>query len=925
MFKHFLTVVGFSAAFCNAQILEVNPAFPTVNDIVTITYDASLGNEALKNQTQIYCHTGLITNLSTSLSNWRFVQGNWGVADSKVAMKYVGNNRHQITIDIDQFYGFPANTTVQKMAFVFRTANGSIVGREADGSDIYYDLVQPNSGLQAKIFHPSNNSTILNLNQTLEINAQSSQPANLSLYDDEILLKSSSNSSEINYTLTAATPGTHLLKLIAEGTNATVLDSIYYTVNPSVIISEPPAGTKNGINYMNESTVVLKLYAPEKEHIYVIGDFNKWVPTAKYHMNLSSDSKTWWIEISGLTPGQRYGFQYLIDGTLRIADPLSTLILDRNNDGTIGASTFPNLHPYPIGLTTGFVTVIQPGATAYSWKNTNFKAPANKDLLIYELHVRDFVQKRNYQTLIDSLDYLDKLGINVIELMPLGEFENNESWGYNPSFHMALDKYYGTPEKFKEFIDSCHGRGIAVVVDVVLNHAFGQSPMVNMYWDAANNRPAANSPWFNAVCPHEPFCWGYDLDHTRQATKDYIDRINTFWLDEYRIDGFRFDYTKGFVNNTNGYSNERINILKRMADTIWSFKPNAYVILEHWCDNAEEKQLAEYGMMLWGNLTHAYNDATMGFTSSSNISDGIYKARNWNVPHLVSYMESHDEERLMYKNLNFGNSANPNHNTKDLYIALGRMQTAAVIFFSQPGPRMIWQFGELGYDVSIDNPCRVCNKPIRWNYFTQARRRQLYDVYAAMMHLRNTYSTFTTLDFNYMLSGAVKRMKLNDPEMDAVVLTNFSVYNQNATPSFHRPGTWYEYFTGESIEVSDVNAVLNLKPGEYRVYTSKKLEKPQITDAPVSLDEIVLDETSLLVYPNPTSDIVKLKFEGKTNSAALIQIVDVTGKVFWSKKSLCLKGENIEEINVESFPSGMYSVIIQQGNNFQTAQLNILK
>jgi pullulanase/glycogen debranching enzyme len=925
MLKKILTIVGLSSLFCKAQIIEVNPAFPTVNDVVTITYDASLGNEALVNQSQIYCHTGLITSASTSLSNWRFVQGNWGAADPKMAMKYVGNNRHQITIDIDQFYGFPANTIVLKLAFVFRTANGSIVGREADGSDIYYDLVQPNSGLQAKIFHPSNNSIILNLGQSLDINAQSSQVAKLSLYEDGNLLTSVIDTSEINYKLTSSSQGTHQLKLIAEGSTETVMDSVYYTVNPELTISNPPAGTKNGINYLNDSTVIFSLYAPEKEHVYIIGDFNNWLPTANYHMNISEDSKTWWLQITGLTPGKRYGYQYFIDGSLRIADPLSTLVLDRNNDGAIGASTFPNLHPYPIGKTTGFVTLMQPGATAYSWKNTTFKAPENKNLLIYELHVRDFVQKRNYQTLIDTLDYLDKLGINVIELMPPGEFENNESWGYNPSFHMALDKYYGTPEKFKEFIDSCHGRGIAVVVDIVLNHAFGQSPMVNMYWDAANNRPAANSPWFNAVCPHEPFCWGYDLDHTRQATKDYIDRINTFWLEEYRIDGFRFDYTKGFVNNANGFSNERINILKRMADTIWAVKPNAYVILEHWCDNSEEKQLAEYGMMLWGNLTHAYNDATMGYTSTSNISDGIYKARNWNVPHLVSYMESHDEERLMFKNLTFGNSANPNHNTKDWYTALGRMQTAAVIFFSQPGPRMIWQFGELGYDVSIDNPCRVCNKPIRWNYFTQARRRQLYDVYAAMMLLRNTYSTFTTLDFNYMLSGPIKRMKLNDPAMNAVVLTNFSIYNQDATPSFQHTGTWYEYFTGESIQVTDVNATIKMNPGEYRVYTDVKLDKPEITDAPASLDEIVQDETSLLVYPNPTSEYVKLRYEGKTNAAALIQIIDQTGKVVWNKKALCFDGENIEEVNVGGLSSGIYSVIIQQGNHYQTALLNILK
>ncbi|MFM7466576.1 MAG: alpha-amylase family glycosyl hydrolase, partial [Crocinitomicaceae bacterium] len=616
-------------------------------------------------------------------------------------------------------------------------------------------------------------------------------------------------------------------------------------------------------------------------------------------------------------------YQYLIDGNLKLADPLSSLILDKNNDAAIGALTNPNPHPYPTGLTTGFVTVMHPGAPAYTWQNTNFNTPEKKDLLIYELLVRDFVQKRNYQTLIDTLDYLDKLGINAIELMPPGEFENNESWGYNPSFHMALDKYYGNPQKFKEFVDSCHGRGIAVIVDMVLNHAFGQNPMVNMYWDAVNNRPAANSPWFNAICPHEPYCWGYDFDHTRQATKDYIDRVNSFWLEEYNIDGFRFDYTKGFINNGNGFSNDRINILKRMADTIWSVKPNAYVILEHWCDNSEEKQLAEYGMMLWGNLNHAYNEATMGYTSTSNISNGIYTARTWAVPHLVTYMESHDEERLMYKNITYGSTANLNHNTKDEYTALGRMQTAAVIFLSQPGPRMIWQFGELGYDISIEYPCRVCNKPILWNYFTEARRRQLYDVYAAMMHLRNTYSTFTTLNFNYMLSGAVKRMKLNDPAMNAVVLTNFSVNNQDATPSFHHTGTWYEYFTGDSIVVSDVNAVLTMTPGEYRVYTDVRLEQPEITDAPASLDELVIEEDVLTLYPNPSNEEVSVRFTTNATSAVQLILLDRQGKTILQKKTPVFEGQHLEKINLHGISSGIYSVIVIQGNRIQTAQLNI--
>ena len=104
-----------------SQVLTVNPAFPTVNDVVTITYDATQGNAALMNQNQIYCHTGLITTTSTSPTNWQYVQGTWGTADLDVAMTNIGNNKHQITIDIDQFYGAPSTVTVLKLAFVFRT------------------------------------------------------------------------------------------------------------------------------------------------------------------------------------------------------------------------------------------------------------------------------------------------------------------------------------------------------------------------------------------------------------------------------------------------------------------------------------------------------------------------------------------------------------------------------------------------------------------------------------------------------------------------------------------------------------------------------------------------------------------------------------------------------------------------------------
>ena len=903
----------FTSSLLSAQILEVSPSFPTVNDVVTITYDATQGNAALVGQNQIYAHAGLITSASTSPTNWQYVQGNWGTVDPEVAMTNIGNNKHTITIDIDLFYGFPAGTNVLKFAFVFRNAAGTIVGRSTDGSDIYYDIYPVNAGLLAQFFHP-NAGALLDVNEQLSIVAASNQAATLTLKEDGQVLQTLANSTQLNYNLTATTAGTHLLEFIADNGTTQVIDSTYFTVNPLVVPQDPTyANLQNGINYINDTTVVLQLFAPQKEHIYVIGDFNNWIPTANYHMNLATNNQTWWLEITGLTPGQKYGYQYFIDGTMRLADPMSSLILDPNNDNSINAQTYPNPHPYPVGQTTGFVTILQTAAAPYVWANTNFTAPEKKDLVIYELLVRDFVAKRNYQTLIDTLDYLDKLGINAIELMPPGEFENNESWGYNPSFHMALDKYYGTPEKFKEFVDSCHGRGIAVIVDMVLNHAFGQNPMVNMYWDAANSRPAANSPWFNAICPHEPYCWGYDFDHTRLATQKYIDQVNRYWVETYNIDGFRFDYTKGFVNNGNNYSMERINLLKRMADEIWTYKPNAFVILEHWCDNAEEEQLADHGMMLWGNVTYGYQQALMGFTNSSNISSGIHSNRGWSVPHLISYAESHDEERTMYEALTYGNNTNANHNARNLYTALGRAQGIAVILLTQPGPKMLWQFQELGYDISIDNPCRVCNKPILWNYYTQARRRQLYDVYTATLDLRNDYETFRSLNFQYSLTSATKRVNMSHSTMNGVSMANFAVTTQSVIPAFQHAGWWYEYFTGDSINVTNALAPISLTAGEYRIYTDVKLAQPEITEAPASIEELLNSSFDLKVYPNPAAQLTTLRFASQSIEPYTVLLINEAGKVVMERKGTSASGNNEIPLNVTELPAGSYHFLVKVG------------
>src|SRR5262249_12993855 len=146
----------------------------------------------------------------------------------------------------------------------------------------------------------------------------------------------------------------------------------------------------------------------------------------------------------------------------------------------------------------------------------------------------------------------------------------------------------GPKNSLKELIDSCHSKGIAVIMDIVLNHSFGQSPMVQMYFNSATGQPAADNPWFNVTAPHQSIQFGYDFNHTSDATKYFVDRVLQFWLTEYKMDGFRFDFTKGFTqkvttndNDLAAYDTGRINILTRINNSVHAVVPDAYVILEH--------------------------------------------------------------------------------------------------------------------------------------------------------------------------------------------------------------------------------------------------------------------------------------------------------------------------------------------------------
>ncbi len=495
-----------------------------------------------------------------------------------------------------------------------------------------------------------------------------------------------------------------------------------------------PAGLVDGINYnaSDATKATLVLDAPLKDFVYVAGSFNNWQPDTNYAMKKDPVSGKFWLELTGLTSGTNYTYQYwVVDATpiagtpslVKTADPYSTLVLSPYDDGGIPALNYPNLPAYPAGQERE-VTVLQTGQTPFAWSSatTNFVKPAKEKLVVYELLVRDFDANRSYQDLINKIDYFKNLKINAIELMPVMEYEGNESWGYNTSFHMALDKFYGTSDKLKEFIDLCHQNGIAVILDVALNHAFGRNPMVRMWMNDPDGdgwgSPSTENPYFNTTAMHS-YSVGEDFNHQQPRTQNYVQRVIKQWVEEYKIDGLRWDLTKGFTQNcpsnvaggqencTGSKQQDRVDVLRKYADYSWSLDPNHYVIFEHLGGNDEEQQWANYrlnetpskGVMMWGIMTSEYNNLTKGY--AGNISRMNSSSRGFTAHRLMGYAESHDEERLMYNNLQSGNSTTADHNVKILNVALSRMSALGAVSLLVPGPKMIWQFGELGWEKSI--------------------------------------------------------------------------------------------------------------------------------------------------------------------------------------------------------------------------------
>ena len=776
-------------------LISTDPAFVTevmTEDITVILNTAGTAADGFTGE--LYAHTGVLTTASTSNGDWKYVLSDWGqnIPECKLVSKVDNIWHYTIKGGVHAWYGVPENEKVTHIAFVFRSADCSIEVKD-NGSDIFVEMAT--EGLSVKILSPAHGA-ILQVGEEYTVQVQQQAATNVKLYKNDTVVADTGNAT-IAYTYAPTEPEDVVFKAVATDGVDTVEQSISVSVLGETETATRPMTAYNGVT-INGNEATFCLFAPGKKSVVLLGDFNDYAPSNAYMMK--KDGDYFWITVSGLDEGVEYGYQYLVDGAIKIGDPYATKILDPWNDKWIDASVYPNLKAYPAEYTSDIVSVFELNPAEFTWTATSYERPAENSLAIYELLVRDFTEEGSINAVTAKLDYLETLGVNAIELMPIQEFDGNDSWGYNPCFFFAADKAYGTEEAYKTFIDECHKRGIAVILDVVFNHATGQFPYAKMWWDGGANKTASNNPFFNVDAPHN---WSvfHDFNHTYHYTVEYIDDVLEYWMKEYNVDGFRFDLTKGFVQNpgnydASGYSAQRIGILKHYAETIRAVDEDAYIIFEHFCDQSEETELYNsVGALCWNNAQQGgYMESVMGWTGGgkSNFSD-FKKGR-------INNIETHDEERVAYKTITYGDS----YVKSNWAVISKRLQAVYAFHFLTPYPKMMWQFGELGYDVSIEENGRTGRKPVRWNYYNDANRKALYDAMSKYVSWRTDHQDYYGQD-----NLSVHTWNVNDSHMSGktlvmdkvIVVANFTNAEASTTISNPNAGEWTNLLTGEKVQV----------------------------------------------------------------------------------------------------------------------------
>jgi 1,4-alpha-glucan branching enzyme len=522
----------------------------------------------------------------------------------------------------------------------------------------------------------------------------------------------------------------------------------------------------------NGTGVTFRTWAPNASSVNVRGSFNGWGTTA---MTKDAGGTTWSVDVPRAKAGDEYKFD--LNGSWR-KDPRGKRVV---NSAANSIVYDPN---------------------AFDWGGAATYVPYHNDLVIYQMHVGSYNAEdwlpSTFDECAQKIDYLKSLGISAVQLMPVNEFPGDRSWGYNPSDPYAIESGFGGPDGFKRFVKACHENGIAVLVDVVHNH-YGPSDLEMWQYDGWSQNGLGGIYFYNDAAMASTD-WGQTRpDYGRGEVRTYIkDQIRMF-LEEYRVDGFRWDsvFNILYYNGGGNWNDSGRQMLSEVNDMMAAEFPNALRIAE---DHAFDAMVNFQAQWDHGFLSDIRWLATAPTDADRNMNTLAYHLANGGFNRVI-YVESHDtcgdlnnKHRLPYDIQN---------NDPDGYFPKKRALLANSIVLVSPGIPMIFNGSEMHEWYTFSN-----NQALRWsNTNTHAG---IVQAYSDLIHLRRNVDGVSgglkqpgNVNVHHVNNTAkvvgLVRWDQGGQADDLVVVINASATTYNTYEmGFPSSGTWYCLFNSDS-------------------------------------------------------------------------------------------------------------------------------
>lgn len=543
--------------------------------------------------------------------------------------------------------------------------------------------------------------------------------------------------------------------------------------------------------------IEFKLFAPYNKGAALIGSFSNWedIPMEKdeegyfrtqveledgaYQYKFRVQSKSWFLEA---------------DQWVDVVDPYATDIDDPTQNGVVRIKDGSRI------------------IDTYVWKHDDKPLPADRELVIYEMHVADFsggeadpLARGQYKHVVEKLDYLVELGINAIELMPLKEYPGDYSWGYNPRYFFAAESSYGTTEELKNLIDECHGRGIRVIIDGIYNHSEASSPLTQIdhdYWYHHEPRDPDNNwgPEFNYEF--------YDENLGTFPARRFAGDTVRFWIQEYHLDGLRFDAARQIANY------DFMHWIVQEAKNAAGPKP-FYAVAEYIPDNPSITNLDGPMDGCWhDSFYHSIIPQLCGDTFDlEQLKDVIDCKRQGylGATNVVNYLTNHDHDRLFAELGSCGILDEA---------AFKRAKLGAAVLMTAVGVPLIWMGEEFGeYKAKTIEQAKI-----DWTLLGNDMNKGLWEYYKGLIHLRKNNQALYTENIEFFHEDPESKVfaytRWNDEGSRVVVVVNWSenYLAGYSVPHFPENGTWHEWTGNYDIESGDNNIMIDLPEYEAKVF-----------------------------------------------------------------------------------------------------------